>query len=154
MADADSINRIKEQLEELEELGELPPIAVQATSRMLYQHSKLMAYHAKEIHSIFSDPDEGSFPWGSKDSYSFDLYEYGSKAIEESVKKDPIHELTRLRREMKEMVQQLRELKKRVITEDNSFVTKHGSDMMHPEELVNKSLKRLKASITNNDEER
>lgn len=145
MADADSFNRIKEQLEELEQLGELPPIAVQATSRMLYQHSKLMGHHAKEIHSIFSDPDEStSFPWGSIDSYSFDLHEYGSKAIEESVKEDPIHELTRLRREMKEMVQELRKLKKRVITEDNSFVTKYESDMMHPEELVDKSLKKLK----------
>lgn len=136
--------KIQEQLDDLEMHGELPPIALQATGKMFYQHAELMVKNSQELQSIlFNDPDLTSWPRGSWDSKSYELQEYGSKSVAEKEKSDPIHELTVLRKEMDCLTQELKETNKRLMMY-SVFEEKKRMDVKDYERIVNRGEKRQK----------
>lgn len=117
-----SLDAIQDQLDELESMGEMPPLALQITGQMLHQHAQLMSHHADELDILLdSDLGDAQPPWGSSDSNSYDMQEYGAEAIEESMESDPIHEVKQIRNQMSEMTEELRKSKKRLMTFENVY---------------------------------
>ena len=137
--------KIQEQLEQLElQEGELPPIALQATGKIFYQHAELMVKNSQELQAIlFHDPNLTSWPRGSWDSKSYELQEYGSKSVAEKEKNDPIHELTVLKKEMDFLTKELKETKKRLIM-CNVFEEKKRMDVKDYDKKINRREKRQK----------